>query len=84
LKRNLFLKKIDFLSGIPAPPTPYVRHSTDCTCCYFGHLRFYIKDLKDLEDLQDLQDQEDLEDTEDLKDLDDLEDLKDTEDLENQ
>jgi hypothetical protein len=23
------------------PPTPYVRHSTDCTCCDFGHLRFY-------------------------------------------
>jgi hypothetical protein len=22
--------------------TPYVRHSTDCTCCDFGHLRFYI------------------------------------------
>jgi hypothetical protein len=22
-------------------PTPYVRHSTDCTCCDFGHLRFY-------------------------------------------
>jgi hypothetical protein len=21
--------------------TPYVRHSTDCTCCDFGHLRFY-------------------------------------------
>jgi hypothetical protein len=20
--------------------TPYVRHSTDCTCCDFGHLRF--------------------------------------------
>jgi hypothetical protein len=30
--------------------TPYVRHSTDCTCCDFGHLRFYflfkILDLK--------------------------------------
>jgi hypothetical protein len=24
------------------PPTPYVRHSTDCTCCDFGHLRFYF------------------------------------------
>jgi hypothetical protein len=23
-------------------PTPYVRHSTDCTCCDFGHLRFNI------------------------------------------
>jgi hypothetical protein len=23
--------------------TPYVRHSTDCTCCDFGHLRFYKK-----------------------------------------
>jgi hypothetical protein len=22
------------------PPTPYVRHSTDCTCCDFGHLLF--------------------------------------------
>jgi hypothetical protein len=22
------------------PLTPYVRHSTDCTCCDFGHLRF--------------------------------------------
>jgi hypothetical protein len=22
--------------------TPYVRHSTDCTCCDFGHLRFGI------------------------------------------
>jgi hypothetical protein len=22
--------------------TPYVRHSTDCTCCDFGHLRFYF------------------------------------------
>jgi hypothetical protein len=21
--------------------TPYVRHSTDCTCCDFRHLRFY-------------------------------------------
>jgi hypothetical protein len=21
--------------------TPYVRHSTDCTCCDFGHLRFF-------------------------------------------
>jgi hypothetical protein len=21
--------------------TPYVRHSPDCTCCDFGHLRFY-------------------------------------------
>jgi hypothetical protein len=21
--------------------TPYVRHSTDCTFCDFGHLRFY-------------------------------------------
>jgi hypothetical protein len=21
--------------------TPYVRHSTDCTCCDFGRLRFY-------------------------------------------
>jgi hypothetical protein len=20
--------------------TPYVQHSTDCTCCDFGHLRF--------------------------------------------
>jgi hypothetical protein len=23
--------------------TPYIRHSTDCTCCDFGHLRFYLK-----------------------------------------
>jgi hypothetical protein len=23
-------------------PTPYVRHSTDCTCCDFGHLRFLL------------------------------------------
>jgi hypothetical protein len=23
--------------------TPYVRHSTDCTCCDFGHLRFLGK-----------------------------------------
>jgi hypothetical protein len=22
--------------------TPYVRHSTDCTCCDFGHLRFLL------------------------------------------
>jgi hypothetical protein len=22
--------------------TPYVRHSTDCTCCDFGHLRFLM------------------------------------------
>jgi hypothetical protein len=22
--------------------TPYVRHSTDCTCCDFGHLRFLV------------------------------------------
>jgi hypothetical protein len=22
--------------------TPYVRHSTDCTCCDFGHLRFNL------------------------------------------
>jgi hypothetical protein len=26
-------------------PTPYVRHSTDCTCCDFGHLRFSILEL---------------------------------------
>jgi hypothetical protein len=25
--------------------TPYVRHSTDCTCCDFGHLRFLCFDL---------------------------------------
>jgi hypothetical protein len=25
------------------PPTPYVRHSTDCTSCDFGHLRFYLR-----------------------------------------
>jgi hypothetical protein len=25
--------------------TPYVQHSTDCTCCDFGHLRFYIGGL---------------------------------------
>jgi hypothetical protein len=24
--------------------TPYVRHSSDCTCCDFGHLRFYYYD----------------------------------------
>jgi hypothetical protein len=23
--------------------TPYVRHSTDCTCCDFGHLRFLFE-----------------------------------------
>jgi hypothetical protein len=23
--------------------TPYVRHSSDCTCCDFGHLRFTTK-----------------------------------------
>jgi hypothetical protein len=23
----------------------YVRHSTDCTCCDFGHLRFLLKAL---------------------------------------
>jgi hypothetical protein len=26
--------------------TPYVRHSTDCTCCDFGHLRFYYSMIK--------------------------------------
>jgi hypothetical protein len=26
--------------------TPYVRHSTDCTCCDFGHLRFYFLEKK--------------------------------------
>jgi hypothetical protein len=25
---------------VGVPPTPYVRHSPDCTCCDFGHLRF--------------------------------------------
>jgi hypothetical protein len=24
----------------PVPQTPNVRHSTDCTCCDFGHLQF--------------------------------------------
>jgi hypothetical protein len=28
------------VGGVGVPPTPYVRHSTDCTCCDFGHLRF--------------------------------------------
>jgi hypothetical protein len=27
--------------------TPYVRHSTDCTWCDFGHLRFFIIDIPD-------------------------------------
>jgi hypothetical protein len=26
-------------------PTPYVRHSTDCTCCDFGHLRFIFTSI---------------------------------------
>jgi hypothetical protein len=29
------------VGGVGVPPTPYVRHSPDCTCCDFGHLRFY-------------------------------------------
>jgi hypothetical protein len=28
------------VGGVGVLPTPYVRHSTDCTCCDFGHLRF--------------------------------------------
>jgi hypothetical protein len=24
-----------------APPTPFVRHSPECTCCDFGHLGFF-------------------------------------------
>jgi hypothetical protein len=32
--------------GGGVPPTPYVRHSTDCTCCDFEHLRFIIMILK--------------------------------------
>jgi hypothetical protein len=31
--------------GVWGPVTPYVRHSTDCTCCDFGHLRFYTREL---------------------------------------
>jgi hypothetical protein len=45
LKKKI-VKKNRFLSGIlvkrTAPPTPYVRHSPDCTCCDFGHLQFLL------------------------------------------
>jgi hypothetical protein len=29
------------VGGVGVPPTPYVRHSTDCTCCDFGHQTIY-------------------------------------------
>jgi hypothetical protein len=30
----------------PVLVTPYVRHSPDCTCCDFGHLRFILTPLR--------------------------------------
>jgi hypothetical protein len=30
------------VGGMGVPPTPYVQHSPDCTCCDFGHLRYFF------------------------------------------